>query len=67
VEESLREFLTSWFCFALGCLAFVVSVVVVIVIVVTKAAASRKVCPVCGERIQTAARKCRYCGEWLND
>ena len=24
-------------------------------------------CPVCAEEIQTAARKCKHCGEWLDD
>ena len=24
-------------------------------------------CPMCGEQILAAAKKCKYCGEWIND
>ena len=26
-----------------------------------------KICPYCGEQIKTIAKKCRYCGQWLNE
>lgn len=27
----------------------------------------KKVCPYCGEEIMAAAKKCKHCGEWLDD
>lgn len=28
---------------------------------------SMKTCPYCGKEIMLAAKKCRYCGQWLNE
>ena len=33
----------------------------------TRQESPEKLCPHCAERIQAAARKCRFCGEWLDE
>jgi hypothetical protein len=48
-------------CFGLG-----VALLVVVVLVVVAATRPKRRCPACGEAIRQEARKCRYCGEWLD-
>jgi hypothetical protein len=72
-----EDFLTSWYGFGLLlelpvlvllvlAIASVVGAAVVAVVILVATRPKRR-CPACGEANQTAAPKCRYCGEWLND
>jgi len=52
-----------------GILGFFLSYLAVLVAYILPAenAENTKQCPYCGEKILTTAKKCKHCGEWLEN